>query len=394
MADAAVRYPSLRFGRTHVPTGFTSGLVAHYDDSAIPVVRELTQNSLDAADGVADKCEVVFEIFEAPTESIPCLDDYKAALESARQHRKRWQHGGRSHDETDTLRQIDECLANEKVTVLTCTDNGCGFDARRLDAVLTTGNTLKGGDLLSMGSFGLGHLAALAASGLRYVTYAGRTLSGETMMSGHALLASHTDTDGDLRAADGFLAAEFPAFDGSSDSYLFEAPTLMKSLMEPMTASGAVVAVLGFRDFRRDATDPDELTPTQQIAAAAASNFVAAISTERLRVQISDHRSGEHIDLDSDTINETLETHSNERRSEISGGISGEAAHSIWRTLHTGQLTPKCLTVAVRFTGGVPMNRFKLAHACMSSGKECGSRPQPPAYREPFSGIPIQWRLC
>ena len=80
----------LYFGQTHRPEGFTSAAIAQFDGSAEPVVRELLQNSLDAADQAgAVAAEVRFVISEARRDELPGWSKYMSVFEATCKQRRK-----------------------------------------------------------------------------------------------------------------------------------------------------------------------------------------------------------------------------------------------------------------------------------------------------------------
>ena len=141
------------------------------------------------------------------------------------------------------------------IPLLLCIDNGHGLNGRRMDALLTPGNTSKGEE--GAGSFGLGHHAAFGASDLRYVLYGAKYANDDESIaqiaSGHAILASHRDKENVLRAADGYWFESGRgqlAFDGSYDCYPSRLPPLLWEFLAGVE-TGTVVCMVGFNDFRR-----------------------------------------------------------------------------------------------------------------------------------------------
>ena len=211
-------HAGLHFELTHRPCGFTNPELAQFDGSAEPVVRELLQTSLDAADKANRPAEVRFVITDVPREEIPGWHAYAQAFERA-VHDRVSRGFVPSHDELTTRSRIESLMANRRVPLLLCIDNGHGLNGARMDALLTPGNTDKGEG--GAGSFGLGHYAAFAASDLRWVLYGSHHSSNGVigpMFSAHAILATHRDGDDrGLKAADGYWfdpGKADPLFDG------------------------------------------------------------------------------------------------------------------------------------------------------------------------------------
>ena len=334
----------LVFDPAHRPEGFTSGNLAGFDGSPEPIVREILQNALDAAEAVGRPARAAFAIRQVDAADIPDMDGYRSAFEAA--HRER-RHSEVSHDERTAIGRIQRALNGGQIVVLTCRDNGVGLDPRRMDALLTSGNTSKGAG--GAGSYGLGHHAAFAASDLRYVLYGAQYQHNgarQQIASGHAILATRTDHSRRQRlAADGYLRDRHPAagqqprlpFDGTGNEYPRRIPPLFAEMM-PDDSEGSVVCVAGFNDFHRDSNDSDTV---EAICRAAAANFLVAIMRKGMTVDVADNRSGQTSRLDVETIGALLEAYSEtSKRAARSGHISGRAALGAYRTLREGEPVP------------------------------------------------------
>ena len=358
---------SLRFVSTHKSVGFTSGDLAQFDGSAEPVVRELLQNSLDAAHQAERPAEVRFEICEVPKDSLPGRRDYNRAFELALQERRRWHEGNQSPDEKMVCQRIEQARGPSMTPVLVCVDNGYGLNKRRMMALLTTGNTSKGDR--GAGSFGLGHHAAFGASDLRYVLYAANYrdnhdgASGElsSIASGHAILATHRrESDGALRAADGYWIRDESGentFSESSDPFPASVPGLLLPYLDSLSDTGTVVGIAGFNDFNREEGEP---CAVEMIARVAAANFSDAICSRHLQVRVTDTR-GDAQNLMNisvathDDVEEILREIKDQRRAGTGKGgyIVGSIAYDAALTLRDGESIPsprgmtiKCRTLA------------------------------------------------
>ncbi|MCQ3808238.1 MAG: hypothetical protein KTV16_13350, partial [Acidimicrobiia bacterium] len=205
-----VNSADLYFAQTHSLHGFTHPALSHFDGDAEPVVRELLQNSVDAADKADRPCVVSFEIRDIDNDELPGFATYRDTFDSAVAQRKK-DRGGTppTHDEKIIVDRIRHHLDTPRIPVLICADNGTGITPTRMQSLLTSGNSDKGDG--GAGSFGLGHHAAFSASDLRYVLYASRYRTSEGQLqlvsSGHAVLATHIRQHGDtksIHAHDGF----------------------------------------------------------------------------------------------------------------------------------------------------------------------------------------------
>ena len=328
----------LSFGTAYAPVGFTSAAVSQFDGSAEPVVRELIQNCLDAADKVGRPAEIRFVITDVAADDLPGWQEYRRAFEEAKREREQ-RRSSASHDEKAIIGRIDRLTARRRIPVLLCADNGCGLDPQRMISLLTVGNTDKGEG--GAGSFGLGHHAAFGASDLRYVLYGSRYVrknATRTISSGHAILATRTDGQGGILAPEGYwrLAgwSGHAWHDGSE--FPSEVPSVLASHL-PQDTTGTVVAIAGFNDFRRD---HDEPPAEKQIMQVAAANFSAAIDEARLIVEVIDRKGDRHV-TDRATLDATLAGIADRKRASKAGQIAGAQAHAAWLTMRDGvELTP------------------------------------------------------
>lgn len=323
----------LQFAATHTPVGFTSAAITQFDGSAEPVVRELIQNSLDAADRAGRSANVRFEMFSEPVSRIPGWDAFVSAFRRAKKDRQR-RSATPSHDEATIIQRLDDAIRERGVRVLLCADNGCGLPQDKMVSLLTTGNTDKGEG--GAGSYGLGHHAAFGASDLRYVLYGSRSdVSGKlrSVASGHAILASHYADDSTLLAPDGYWRrADFDGefwLDGSE--FPTEVPDLLAERL-PVHDTGTAVAIVGFNGFNRD---PDERVTDRQILIVAASNFTDAIHRGRLSVEVQEDGVSSGAATPA-TLADLLGYDKDRQRPRQAGQIAGAQAWQAWRTLREG----------------------------------------------------------
>ena len=328
----------LSFGTAYAPVGFTSAAVSQFDGSAEPVVRELIQNCLDAADKAGRAAEVRFVLTDVAANDLPGWAEYCRAFTEARKERKQ-RRTSASHDERTIIRRIKRLSTRKRIRVMLCADNGCGLDPQRMISLLTVGNTDKGEG--GAGSFGLGHHAAFGASDLRYVLYGSRYAQKNamrTISSGHAILATRTDGEGEILAPEGYWRRA--GWSGRAWRDGSEFPSKVPSMLSahlPEDTTGTVVAIAGFNDFRRD---NDETSAEQQIMQVAAANFSAAINEERLIVEVVDPTGDRHV-TDRATLDATLAGIADRKRASKAGQIAGAQAHAAWLTLRDGaELTP------------------------------------------------------
>lgn len=350
----------LHFGQIHRPEGFTSAAVAQFDGSAGPVVRELLQNGLDAAvEAGAATAEVRFVICEASHDELPGWPTYERTFQAALAQR-RGRRLKQSHDEKMVIERIRQSSGAGTTPLLVCIDNGHGLNGPRMEALLTPGNTSKGER--GAGSFGLGHHAAFGASDLRYVLYGAKYRRDDSKIasiaSGHAILATHRDSDNSLRAADGYwfkVGREDAAFDGVYDCF----PEMLPPLLAPFLAdavTGTAVCVTGFNDFHREEGDPSAV---ESICRVAAANFVDAIHAGSLVVKVQDKRHDMAVTVDCSILGEILESISDNKRASRgkSGEITGNIAYNAWRTCNLGEALNPPDGVTIRWRRREPSDR-------------------------------------
>ena len=321
----------LRFPQTHERKGFSTDAMARRDGSPEPVVRELLQNSLDAAKDVLkatpDKpAEVVFTMSECSWASISGGGSYRKAFASAVSARKELQEGGLSIDEQRVIDRIQSVLDSTYIRLLFCRDNGIGISD--MERVLFEGNTSK--PLAGGGSVGVGHMTAFAASDLRYILYSGRSNTAE-IAGGHAILAAHV-YGRELRCGDGYYTRDEDLFSydpSSSSRFHADLPGLLTQEMVKIEDTGSVVCITGFNDFR------DEEDSSDAICRVAAINFLAAIQRRELIVSVQGGTHGPKA-VDSANIGEILEGRSSEQRAR-GAWLAGRRAFRAYETLTQGR---------------------------------------------------------
>lgn len=323
--------PDLKFGTGDV-AGFTaSGIAGFHDLNPATVVRELLQNSLDAArDAGRDIAIIRFEVEERDIDSIPGIKSYQAAFAQAKKDQEQIRRGQLQDTATGIVRAMEECLKSGGCETLFVLDNGIGLDKSRMENLLHDGVSSKRDT--ATGSVGNGHMTVIPASALRYVLYGGRTEKGEIIGSGHAVLASH-EQDDECKSKDGFYVKDIKS--QLFDRYEFprddEVPSYIKAKLEWIAANwepgaGTVVAVPGFNYFRME-----EESLWDMVSKAAACSFFAAFAKGELRVELRENDDEKF--LDKSNIASTLERFSEEKRARkgFRGFLNGSRAFAAFR---------------------------------------------------------------
>ena len=337
----------LIFPDSYKMDGFTTEVTSREAGDPDPVIRELLQNSLDAAvrEAHRPRAEVRFTIARRPLDQLPGLQSYREAFEAARR-----EHGGaaanQTHDQQTAVQRIAQRLQTDELSVLFCRDNGIGLNAKRLTALLSEGKSDKG--TAGAGSYGLGHLAAYAASDLRYILYAGRTRQNGThadIASGHAIVAAHK-IDGARRAPDGYWMMPADLFSLEQGDYPSTPPPLFDDQVAQIEDTGSVIAIAGFNHFHEDAD-----SAVDAICRVAALNFMAAIWHDRMLVEVRDESSGRVETVDRDSLEPTLRRIKEQRRAPAAGWLAGSQGYRALETLRDGRMLDRPIdrSIEVRF---------------------------------------------
>ncbi len=332
--------PDLRFGPSTDRVGFTpAGIAAFSDLRPEAVVRELIQNSLDAALIEADEpCAYVrFRRSKCTSKDIPGIQSYREAFRRA---------VSENHPPPGVARavveRIERALASDTHEVLSVTDNGVGLDDRRVLALLSDGISAKGGN--ASGTFGNGHSVVVPASNLRYVLYGGVTAQGNRFGGGQAVLASHNvDSEPYGRSGRGLYVVSFKhsgpgvPFTLARDEALPPLVAREVSDIRERHGHGAAVVIPAFNNFEH------EQSLWQAVSRAAAFHFFQAIHEGKLVVEVEDEDEDEDEDgggvLDDGTLRGTLEAYRDEKRARSGGGsVSGLKANEAYKTLVEGGL--------------------------------------------------------
>jgi hypothetical protein len=289
----------LRFYPTVQQTGFTnSSLSSSNDKDPSLIVREIVQNSLDAAllDAKKKQAKIKFEVKSALKADIPGYDEYLIAIKSIAKNIK----NSGSDQEKDILQDIEKELDNDSISVLMVSDNGIGFDDIRLHAIFADGISLKP-DPTAGGSYGNGHFSAFNVSGLRYVFYGGVHDDGSRVASGQALLRTFNDGDG-LKTGYGFYTTSDRALEEGNDVYPSEnkIPEIISNELNNLPGSGSVLAIFGFNFFGQKKDKFFDL-----ISSSVVRNFFVSIHQEQLVVEVVDK--DKKILLDKDTLGSVIE---------------------------------------------------------------------------------------
>ena len=337
--------PDLRFGPDVSATGFTPAGIAGFSDlRPSAVVRELIQNSLDAALIEANEpcARIRFRKYTYELSGIPGIASYRSAFDLAVDAQTR---SGSQRMPTQArlvVERIRGALRETSYSFLSVIDNGIGLNEQRMSALLSDGVSAKSDR--SAGTFGNGHCVAIPASNLRYVLYGGLTSDGQALSGGHAVLASHRVPGEQYgRSAHGLYIA---SFDSCQDGvpYTFASGSAVPNLIASEIAEikslyghGTAVVIPAFNNFE------DNRSLWEIVSRAAACNFFQAIHDGDLIVEVEDPYQGAQRPkpgigvqvLNSSTLDGVLTKYKDERRS--GAFLAGRKANDAYRVLVQGE---------------------------------------------------------
>lgn len=320
--------PELLFG-WGTSSGFTPAGIAAFDDlHPAAVVRELIQNSLDAARlANVRPAKVQFKVTRASRGDVPGMKSFEETFRKA----VRTQRNRTGSQARQVIRRIGDALKQSEMDVLSVLDNGVGLDEQRMNALLSDGVSYKKDD--ATGTYGNGHSTAIPASDLRYVLYGGLTKGGSRICSGHAVLASHVEEgEKHLRSGDGFLITEFKAGRDTLFDYAIDAcvPKFIASDLDKIEAEfghGTTVIIPAFNNLMED----DSLW--DMVSHSASANFFSAIADGDLEVGVEINRGmpGDNVwELNKENLEEQLIHHSDKKLA--SKFMNGSLAYDAYRT--------------------------------------------------------------
>ena len=330
----------LKFGPTTSAKGFTSLETSSFNDlPPAKIVREIIQNSLDAAVEVGEATAIVrFREDSVLPKDIPDVKGYQEAFDKAAKYWKKRGDGKLADPAQQVVNHISSALQSlekGKATLLSVLDNGIGLDVRRMNSLLSDGASDKQYEL--SGSYGVGHLAPMALSDIRYMLYGGLAGGGARIACGRAILASHPG-NAKLMSADGYLVKDFR---GGLDGNLYEflpkgsQPRIVADRLDEIESEwghGCAIIIPAFNNFRSGGMKLWDI-----VSKVAAYNFCAAIHRDKLMVEV--RQGSDEKRLDKNSILSILEVDRERTRAARSGSFfeglrpSGQNAYSTLKAL-------------------------------------------------------------
>lgn len=311
--------PTIHFRQNVDSAGFSSSATANEADAdATKIVRELIQNSVDAArENGRDRTEVRFAVENLSLTDCPGIQQLREAYDLALVAQRRLAGGELPDVARHAAERIGNALQSDTVEVLCVSDNGVGLTLDTMKNILGDGQSGKAAT--EGGSHGYGHLTVIPASDLRLVYYGGIDADGARVASGHCILAPFEDREGRPRTRDGYLVDELKA--DLFDPYVFPTgahiPDLIAGQLDRIEAewgSGAAVIVPSF-NFFRDGRD----SLWGSIRQAAATNFLVPFLEGGIRIEAV--LDGETNTLDSASVKRVIDEGASQRRSRFLPGV-------------------------------------------------------------------------
>jgi len=262
--------------------GFNDPGIEHFSGMPYAALgREVPQNVIDATS--TEPAKIVARLIEVPTDSIPDVAAFKAALRGCRKA---------AEDESEKAKiffdQAIEIIERPKIKILQIEDyNTTGVrgpceNGFPYYALLKASGQSKKSRNTAIGSFGIGKYAPFVSSGLRTVfisTVWHDDKGWHHYVQGKSIWMSRRDDDGRIRRGVGFWGIKEKCFpvegvDERLPDWLLRTSNNNTELSQ---VAGTTLSILGF-----DAVKGWR----QQLAAAIAENFFGAIERGRLEVDI------------------------------------------------------------------------------------------------------------
>jgi len=254
-----------------------AGIETFEGDFASNVVRECTQNALDAAATSDEPILVQISRLSLPHSELPFIPALQETLRACRDY---WhQHPKATKFFATALaaasrQQIDAVkISDFRTTGVDGSDDD--NTGRWFGLVKSRGVSNQKGDE-SAGAFGIGKDAPLAGSAFRTVLYSTRTTDGQVALQGVCRLVTHVGKDGELTQGTGFIG------DFDARQKICRAIRDIKTIGEPFvrTEPGLDVWILGSRQLEDDWARP--------FIRSALANFWPAIADGKITFKIDD----------------------------------------------------------------------------------------------------------
>ena len=325
---ASLKFPGgERCGLTAVALSVSS------DKKAPGIVREILQNSLDAAKDAGRECaKVVFSLEKIEKASIPGINDYQNAINKVAEYNQELGWPDQSKNIVDSFKAS---LKKDKLPVLFVSDNGIGLNKKHMSAILSDGINVKD-KKGSSGSKGNGHFTTFNLSNLRYLLYGGVSEADGMLASGHAILSSHQGKK-DICGKNGYYVKSLNRDINNPFSFPTGStiPSIIMDKLKDIKSTEDSGALLGILDFNYFGVSENNMQEVRDLVlVSAARNFFASVKTGELVVIFKSEKGEERINADN------LESIINDRSPKIGktrNFPSHEKANKFYRLFVDGQ---------------------------------------------------------
>lgn len=317
--------------------------VQKYEDTGHEtIIRELTQNALDAAREAGRECTMHFEIRKLKTSDLPGIAEYRQHL--CDEYMQEWLSKGQSKYK-EVLDRLNSLALQEEIECLFVFDNGVGLDYRSMEGLIGKGDSNKreddGG---SGGTHGVGHETAFAAGDMNYVMYGGVN-RGRKVASGHVVFPTHFCTDRGIRwGGHGYLSQAVDQISLSGVAIIdkeHQIPPLIGRLLGKTAGSGSVVVIPSFNRFPGDSNEEGS-NVVDLICEDIAKHFFIAVDQDRLNVFVRDcsvNGNGNALEDrldDADDVERALNRVKHIKQRRGNRLLAGFRSHESWLTYKRG----------------------------------------------------------
>ncbi len=268
--------------------------VSRYEDVGHEtIIRELTQNALDAARKIKTSCNLQIEIRSISTHELPGIETYRQHLDE--DGMQEWQERKQSKYD-DALAKLRRLSQAKTLTCLMVLDNGVGLNSHTMEGLIGKGDTMKNeSDGGSGGTHGVGHETTFAAGDMNYVIYGGVNREQgrpRRVASGHVVFPTHIH-NGKRYGGHGYLTHNAHQLTLSGVAIIEEdnqiSPLIQQQLdkIEQSSGTGSVVIVPAFNGFPEETQNSTHYC--QLICEDIAKHFFVAIAQNRLNVTVNDY---------------------------------------------------------------------------------------------------------
>ena len=321
--------------------------VKKYEDTGHEtIIRELTQNALDAAREAGRECTMRFQIRKLKTSELPGIAEYREHLCDEYMHQ--WLEKGQSKY-LEVLDRLKFLASQDETECLLVFDNGVGLDYRSMEGLIGKGDSYKReDDGASGGTHGVGHETAFAAGDMNYVLYGGVN-RGRKVASGHVVFPTHLckekGSKGIRWGGHGYLSENVAQVSLSGVDIIDneqQIPPLIRKLLGKIEGSGSVVIIPAFNRFPGD-SDNEGTDVIRLICEDIAKHFFVAVDQDRLNVFVHDYSASDNggvlqdrLDNAGDVIR-ALNRVKDNKRARGNRLIAGQRSHESWLTYQEGK---------------------------------------------------------